>query len=188
MIKIGITGSLSSGKTTASKILSFRRGPLFSADRAVKDLYQNKNFRSLIQRRFKMKNDKQIKKSLKMLILENKKNIKKLEKIIHPLVRKKMRSFTSQNKRKRLLFYEIPLLVESKLMKHFNVIIFIKAKKQLRLKRFLIKNGDKKLFNLLNNKQMIDEKKIKFCDHVVVNEKNLSILKKNLFAIIDKYE
>ena len=37
MIKIGITGSLASGKTTASKILSYRRGPLFSADKAVKE-------------------------------------------------------------------------------------------------------------------------------------------------------
>ena len=42
MIKIGITGSLASGKTTASKILSQRRGPLFSADKAVKELYKNK--------------------------------------------------------------------------------------------------------------------------------------------------
>ena len=188
MIKIGITGSLSSGKTTASKILSFRRGPLFSADRAVKDLYQNKNFRSLIQRRFKMKNDKQIKKSLKMLILENKKNIKKLEKIIHPLVRKKMRIFTLQNRNKKFLFYEIPLLIESKLMKHFNVVIFIKAKKKLRLKRFQSKRGDKTLFNLLNNKQMSDKKKIKFCDYVVVNDKNIKMLKKNLLSIISKYE
>ena len=55
MIKIGITGSLASGKTTASKILSLRRGPLFIADKAVKELYQNNNFRSLICRRFKIK-------------------------------------------------------------------------------------------------------------------------------------
>ena len=44
MIKIGITGSLASGKTTASKILSFRRGPLFSADKAVRQLYKNEQF------------------------------------------------------------------------------------------------------------------------------------------------
>ena len=43
MIKVGITGSLASGKTTASKILSNRRVPLFSADLVVKDLYKNKN-------------------------------------------------------------------------------------------------------------------------------------------------
>ena len=153
MIKIGITGSLASGKTTASKILSFKRGPLFSADKVVTNLYRNKNFKSLIGRRFKIKNKNLIKKSLKKLILGNKKNIKKLEKII----------------------------------KYFNIIIFIKAKKKLRLKRFQSKRGDKTLFNLLNNKQMSDKKKIKFCDYVVVNEKNLSILKKNLLVIINKY-
>ena len=188
MIKIGITGSLASGKTTASKILSFRRGPLFSADKIIKALYKNRRFKSFISRKFKIKNNNQIKKSLKKLILKNKVNIKKLEKIIHPLVRKEMKSFSSRNRNKKFLFYEIPLLIESKLMKNFNVIIFIKAKKRLRLKRFQSKNGDKRLFNLLNNKQLNDAKKIKFCDHVVVNEKNFNILKKNLFAIIDKYE
>ena len=188
MIKIGITGSLASGKTTASKILSFRRGPLFSADKAVKDLYKNKHFKSLVSKKFKVKNNSKLKKSLKNLILKNKNNIRKLEKIIHPMVRKKMKNFTARNRNKKLLFYEIPLLIESKLMKHFNVIVFIKAKKQLRLRRFQSKSGDKKLFNLLNNKQINDVKKIKFCNHVVVNEKNLNILKKNLLVIINKYE
>ena len=188
MIKIGITGSLASGKTTASKIISFRRGPLFSADKVVKELYKNKHFKSLVSRRFRIKNNSQIKKSLKKLVIKNKVDIKKLERIIHPLVRKKMKNFTLQNRDKKFLFYEIPLLIESKLMKHFNVVVFIKANKQLRLKRFLLKRGDKKLFNLLNNKQMNDKKKIKFCDHIVVNEKNLNILKKKLLVIIKKYE
>ena len=188
MIKIGITGSLASGKTTAGKILSYKRGPLFSADKAVKEFYRNKNFKSLLARQFKIKNNNLSKKSFKKLILENKKNLIKLEKIIHPFVRKKMKSFTSQNRNKRLLFYEVPLLVESKLTNYFNVVIFIKAKKQLRFKRFKTKSRDKKLFNLLNNKQMVDTKKVKFCDHIVVNEKNLSILKKNLSDIIKKYE
>ena len=48
MKKIGITGSLASGKTTASKILSSKKGPLFSADKVVKKLYQNKNFKKLL--------------------------------------------------------------------------------------------------------------------------------------------
>ena len=188
MIKIGITGSLASGKTTASKILSLKKGPLFSADKAVKELYQNKNFKLLIRKKFKIKNNYQIKKYLKKLILGDKKNIIKLEKIIHPLVRKKMKKFTSKNKHKKFLFYEIPLLIESKLMNHFSVIIFIKAKKQLRLKRFLSKGGNKRLFDLLNNKQLKDTNKIKYSDYVVVNENDLNILKKNLSAIISKYE
>ena len=131
MIKIGITGSLASGKTTASKILSLRRGPLFSADKTVKELYQNKQFKSLIAKRFRLKNNNQIKKSLKNIILEDNKNIKRLEKIIHPIVRNKMRQFTFKNKNKKILFYEIPLLIESKLNNFFDVIIFIKSNKNL---------------------------------------------------------
>ena len=73
-------------------------------------------------------------------------------------------------------------------MKYFNVIIFIKAKKQLRLKRFKSNSANKKMFNLMNKKQIADKSKIKFCDYVVVNEKNLNFLKKNLLAIIHKYE
>ena len=188
MIKIGITGSLASGKTTASRILSNKRGPLFSADTAVKALYQNKNFKSRIRKKFRIENNDSIKKSLKKLILKNQRNLKTLEKIIHPEVRKKMHKFTSLNKNKKALFYEIPLLIESKLIKFFNVIIFIKSRKELRMKRFKAKGGDKKLFNLLDRKQMSDRNKIKLCDYVVVNEKNLKVLKRNLLSIITKYE
>ena len=188
MIKIGITGSLASGKTTASQILSYRRGPLFSADKAVKQIYKNKNFIKLLRKKFNIKNNNFIKKNIKKIILGNKKNIKKLEKIIHPQVRIKMIKFTNKNKNRKILFYEIPLLIESNLMKYFNIIIFVKAKRKLRLKRFKSKNGDQKLFNLLDKKQLNNNKKTKFCDHVVVNEKNLKILKKKLLDIISKYE
>ena len=51
MIKIGITGSISSGKTTTSKIISKNKGPLFSADKAVKKLYSNKVLRKTIAKR-----------------------------------------------------------------------------------------------------------------------------------------
>ena len=60
-MKIGITGSLASGKTTASKILAKKRGPLFSADSAVKDIYRNPYFKSLVSKTFKIKSNKKIK-------------------------------------------------------------------------------------------------------------------------------
>ena len=99
-----------------------------------------------------------------------------------------MKKYTKKYENKKLLFYEIPLLIESKLMKYFNLIIFIKAKRSLRLKRFKSKKGDEKLFDLLNKKQLNDNKKIRYSNYVVVNEKNLKILKKNLLDIIHKYE
>ena len=73
-------------------------------------------------------------------------------------------------------------------MKYFDVIIFIKARKNIRLKRFISKGGNRRLFNLLNKKQLSDVKKIKNSDHVVVNDKNIKILKQNLLDILKKYE
>tara|TARA_Y100000591_G_C21804247_1_gene683860 strand:+ start:875 stop:1441 length:567 start_codon:yes stop_codon:yes gene_type:complete len=188
MKKIGITGSLASGKTTASKILSSGNGPLFSADNEVKKLYKNKLFKKIITKKFKIKNNKNLKKILRTRILQKKSNIKKLENIIHPIVRREMNKFIKKNKTKKFVFMEIPLLIESKLYNKFDSIFFIKAKKSLRLKRFLLKGGERKLFAILNKKQLTDEKKIKFCDYVIVNDRNKKMLKKKLLYIFHNYE
>ena len=103
------------------------------------------------------------------------------------MVRKEMRKFSKKNRNKKILFYEVPLLIENKLMKYFDAIIFIKAKKKIRLKRFKSKGGDQKFFEILNNKQLSESKKIKYCDHLIVNDKNLNILKKKLSSIINLY-
>ena len=42
MIKIGITGSISSGKSTVSKFLSENKHPIFNADKSVDAYLQTK--------------------------------------------------------------------------------------------------------------------------------------------------
>ncbi len=172
MKKIGITGSLASGKSTASRILSYRKGPLFSADKAVKKLYAKKSFKDLLSKKLKIKNPN-LKNYIKKRILTDRPFLKKVEKAIHPLVRKEMKLFIKKNQDKKFTFFEIPLLVESKLMKNFDVILFIKSQKAVRLKRFRSKGGEEKVFHSLNKNQMTDIKKAKFCDYVVVNDKNI---------------
>ena len=54
MIRIGLTGSIASGKTTASKIISRRRGPLFSADDVVKKLYKKINFKKIVVKKLEL--------------------------------------------------------------------------------------------------------------------------------------
>ena len=186
-MRIGITGSLSSGKTTASKMLSFKRGPLFSADNVVKKIYSTKKFKKIISKKLKIQSLQNIKKEIINKILINKSYIKKLEQIIHPIVRKEMLKFCKKYEKKKFVFFEIPLLIESKLMKRFDVIFFIKAKRRTRLRRFKLKGGNEKLFQILNNRQLSVSKKIKFCDHIIVNNKNLSVLKKSLSDIINIY-
>ena len=187
MIKIGITGSISSGKTTASRILSSNRAPLFNADKIVKKLYANKNLKKIIAKKLNFKLNSQFKKELKVAIANKEENLDKLEKIMHPLIRKRMFSFLKKNSKNQLSFCEIPFLVENKLTKYFDKIIFVKSRKSLRLKRYKLMGGSEKWFNFLDKKQIKDSKKVKFCDHVVVNNKSLNVLKKKLLNIIKKY-
>ena len=109
-----------------------------------------------------------------------------LESIIHPLVRKKMNTFLK--KKNKILVLEIPLLIENKLEKYFNKIIFVDAKKTLRLKRYLKNNIDKKTFNILNKRQLSPAIKKKECDAVINNNYSLAILKKNVKNLIRNYE
>ena len=97
-MKIGLTGSLSSGKSTAIKYLGKGILPIFSADKEVKKLYK-KNLINKINRKFNIniKNKSQLRK----LVLLKKIKIKSLEKIIHPLVRLNMRKFIIKNKKKK---------------------------------------------------------------------------------------
>ena len=128
MIKIGITGSISSGKSTVAKLLSKGRHPVFNADRAVANLYKRRDFIKKIKRKFNIKNSKNIKKEIKNLVKQDKKNIRKLELIIHPLVRREMRIFMKRKKNIKIKIFEIPLLIESKLTKFFDVTIFVGSK------------------------------------------------------------
>ena len=180
MIKIGITGSLASGKSTVAKIVSSGKYPIFDADKTVKKIYQTNTFKTKVIKKFKLKNKKNIKNNIKKIISSNKKSLIYLEKIIHPLVRKEIRSFSRKNKKEKTLIFEIPLLIESKLMKNYDKIVLVNSRKNLRLKRYLKRGNNKKIFNLLNKRQLPPVKKIKFCDYVINNNSSLKKLKNNV--------
>jgi dephospho-CoA kinase len=188
MKKLGITGSISSGKSTFAKLLSKNKYPIFDADKIVKSIYQKKTIRNKIQKVFKLKKEKNLKKEIIRIIKNSKSNLKKLELIIHPEVRKEMKRFTLRKAKKKILIFDIPLLVEGKLIGHFDHTIFVSCSQRIRLKRYIKKGGNEILFKTLNARQMKPEKKIKFCSHKVTNNKNLKYLKKNANLMINEYE
>ena len=188
MIKIGITGSVASGKSTVAKILSGNKYPIFNADKAVALIYNKSFFKKQISKKFRIKNNETIKSKIKKIILNNKNQLRKLEKIIHPFVRKQSKYFLKKNKNKKILIFEVPLLVESNLMKNYDKIIFVNSIKKNRLNRYLKKRKNKILFDFLDKRQLKPSKKIKFCDHVINNNSSINKLKKKVNLIRIKYE
>ena len=183
---VGITGSIASGKTTVAHLMAGRKYPLFSADKIVSNLYKKKYFINILVKKFNLNGKQKIKKQIRLVLEENKKNFYKLETIIHPLVRKEMKIFL--RKKNKLLFLEIPLLIENKLNKYFDKVIFVDTKKKTRLERYIKRNGNKKIFNLLNKRQLSSNTKKKICDYTINNNNSLQILKKTVKNFIKTYE
>ncbi len=182
-MKIGITGSLSSGKSSVANILSKNKNLLFSADKEVKDLYSNYQFKKKLKRKLKIKS-RNIKQEIKLKLLKKEISLKELGSIIHPFIRRKMKQFYKKNKNKKIIFFEIPLLIESKLMNFFDYIILVVSPRKSRLKRYLKNGGKKNMFQLLDKNQIPAQKKVKYCDYLIVNNKSKKLLKKKVNDII----
>ena len=163
MIKIGILGDIGSGKSFVAKKFGY---PVFCADHEVSKLYKKDK---KIFNKLKKKLPKYIisfpidKKQISNAILANRFNLKKIEKVVHQKIQKKLRLFLNKNKNKRIVVLDIPLLLENKINKKNDIMIFIDSKKidiSKRLKRR--KNHNQKILNRFKKIQLsLDYKKKK---------------------------
>ena len=129
LIKICVLGDIGSGKSLVAKQFGY---PTFNADKEVSQIYKHsKNCFNKLRRRLPkyIKSYPINKIELSKAILANKKNLKIIIKIVHPLVRKKMNLFIKKNKNSKIVVMDIPLIVENKLYEKRDILIFIQAKK-----------------------------------------------------------
>ena len=184
MIRLGIIGSIGSGKSFVSKLFKY---PVFNADDEVKYLYKNnKNcFRKLKKKLPKFIKSFPIKKKeLISSISSNKRNLKIISSIVHPLVRKSMKKFIIRNKKSEVIIFDIPLLIENKLNKKKDIIIFVKSKKSKVLNRLKKRpNFNEKLIKNLKENQVILSKKEKLADYVINNNFSVNVMKKKVKLI-----
>ncbi len=129
MIRIGILGDIGSGKSFVAKNFGY---PVFNADCEVSKLYKkNRN----VYQKIKKKLPKYIyefpidKIQLTKAILANNSNLKKIIKIVHKEIRNKMRSFLIKNKNKQFVILDVPLLLENKIYKKKDILVFIDSRK-----------------------------------------------------------
>ena len=135
MIRIGILGDIGSGKTFIAKNFGY---PVFNADKEVGFLYEKdkKIFKKLNKVLPNHIISFPIDKSLiSKAILEDKKNLNKIIKIIHKEIRKKMEIFLKKNKKKKIVILDIPLLLENKINTKKDILVFVNSRKKDIMKR-----------------------------------------------------
>lgn len=189
MVRVGILGSVGSGKTFIANIFKELSFNIFSADSEVVNIYKNnKTVNRKIAKFFKLKlyKGKINKQDLRDSLKKNPKKFKFLNKIIHPIVRKRLAIFLSRFKKNKLVVLDIPLLVENKMLNFVDILVLVKTRSNSFLSRIKKrKNLDKQFLNILKKQQVSEKIKETYADFIIYNSSKNKV-KLQVKNIIDK--
>jgi len=187
MIRIAILGDIGSGKSYVAKQFGY---PVFNADVEVAKLYRKS--RKCYNRLKKVLPAYIVsfpikKNEISKAIIADKWNLKKIVKIVHPEVRFSMNNFIKKNKSKKFVILDIPLLIENKINKKNDVLIFVDAKKKEIKKRLKKRsNFNIKIAKKFKKLQLPIELKKKKSDFIIKNNFKNKSVKKNVKKVIKK--
>ena len=185
MIRIGILGDIGSGKSFVAKQFGY---PVFNADKEVGEIYKKSKKCYMKLKKVLPKDIISFpidKREISKAIIGNSNNIKKIISIVHPEVRTKMNYFISKNKKKRFVILDIHLLMEKKLNKKKDILIFVDAKKKEINKRLLKRpNFKPKIVEKLKILQLPLEYKKKKSHFIIKNYYNKNATKKIVKIIL----
>ena len=189
MIKFALCGNIASGKSTVQKLLENQGYRVLDTDKVAHELLTVNNSELFLEfKKFDVfENGEFSREKLGKLVFTNKEIKQKLENILHPQIREKIKEFFEQNQNEKYLFVGIPLLFEANMTDLFDKIIFIYADDDIRLKRLLLRNGylvDYAKARL--NSQMRQEEKTQKSDYVINNNGSIEELYKNLFKLLEQ--
>ena len=170
MIKIGILGDIGSGKSYVARNFGY---PIFDADYEVKKIYLSDK---RIFGKLKKILPKYIfsfpinKNEISNAILSDKHSLKKIVKIVHLEIRKKLNIFLKKNKNEKIVILDIPLLLENKINRKEDILVYVQSKKTSISKNLKKrKNFNKKLLNKFKAIQLPLRYKKKKSDFIIKN-------------------
>ena len=172
-MKIAITGSIGSGKSTVSNYLREKGYEVFDCDEY--NAYLLDNNKTVFNK---------IKKTFPEAIDDDKLNKRKLEGILHPLIIKEMLKRSKDND---IFFAEVPLLFETNLEANFDHNLLVVSDYDVTLKRLIKRGLNKEEAIIRLNNQMAVENKILRAEEIIYNNGNLNKLFKEVDKWLKKY-
>lgn len=186
---VGITGSIGCGKTTIADLFRNCGFAVYDVDGWVRRLYYKKDFISVIAKNFPMviDNNKVDKKKLRNIVFNDNIQLKKLEALIHPFLKKTLKHLIRRNHFcNDLFFIDAALLFEMGWNKFCDYIIVANVDYEVQKQRVMCRdNISAEDFEKINSIQMKNSDKILLSDFVVDTNKSKNILLVDLLSIID---
>ena len=189
MLKVAITGNIASGKSTVEKFLREKNYKVLDADFVAHNLLEKENVKTQIKDTFKdydILDDSTIsRQKLAKIVFEDEFLRKKLECILHPLIKEEIIYFFSSNSAEKITFVSVPLLFEAGFDNIFDKTILIYAKDKIRLKRLIARNNlsEEQAKNRIKI-QMKQDEKVPLVDYVLYNDGEIVDLPEKIEQIL----
>lgn len=195
MIIIGLTGSIGMGKSTVANMMTARGVPVHDADAAVhKLLGAGGDAVGVVGQVFPealvvdgtgiAHIDRQV---LGRVVFNDRAAKKKLEELLHPIVRAQTDKFVDDHRRKgtEVITLDIPLLFETKGEGRVDVTLCVSANAAEQEKRVMARpNMTREKFQRIVAGQMPDEQKRKLADYVLHTDQTLAQTEQDLDKIL----
>ena len=187
MKKIGLTGSIASGKSEVARIFADHGVAVFDADQCVHDLYKDGTAARYLPGDFAGASTAGVvdRKKLSRILADNPALFSKLEQAIHPLVKQRMDEFFAAQR--QMAIADVPLLLEKNRDSEFDCIVLVSAPEAARKKRALARPGmtEEKLAMIMA-RQLPDAEKRRRAHHIIENDNDLATLTTRTLALLDK--
>ncbi len=190
MLIVGLTGSIGMGKSTLAAHMRARGIPVFDADAEVHRLY-TAEAAPLIERAFPGTTAAGVvdRQKLSATLAKDPDAFKRLEAIVHPLVRASERKFlhTAKAGGHPLAVLEIPLLLETGAERFVDVVMLASAGPELQRQRVLERPGmTREKLAMILGRQMADSEKRRKAHVVVDTGLELPQTLANLDSVLDQ--
>ena len=171
MIIIGITGSIGCGKTYLANMIKSLGFSVYNPDVWVHELYTKSSFLKVIEKNFPQTFENGIfnKRILRNCVFGNNKQLQKLESLIHPFLKQKLKSIVHQYAQKNdFLFLDVALLFEMEWHKYCDYVIVADADEQTQKQRVMKRdNVSEEDFAKITAIQIPQQHKKELADYVI---------------------
>ncbi|PCI38541.1 MAG: dephospho-CoA kinase [Elusimicrobia bacterium] len=184
-LRVGLTGGIGSGKSAALEAFKKSGAAIISADAVVHALSKpgKPGYRAIVRAFGKgvlVADGALDRSSLGEKVFKNAAMRRKLEKIVHPIVRREMKRRINAA-RGPVVVVDVPLLFENGLEGEFDLTISVSAPRALRLKRVMRRDGlSKAAVERRMRAQLPAKEKEKRADVVLRNEGSLNLLRRSV--------
>lgn len=191
MISIAIVGNIASGKSTVENVLRKKGYKVFDSDIIAHEVLDDLSEKILeVFKDYDISENGRIsRQKLGALVFDDKNLKEKLENIVHPEIKDRLKKIFEENKLEKYIFVSIPLLFEVGWRNLFDKILFIYTEDKIRLNRLMQRNNFTKDEALARIKsQLPQEEKVKVSDFIINNNHSIDVLQKYIERFIIQLE